>query len=144
MAKTIEEVMTRDVEVIHPNDTVREAAEKMAQLNVGPIPVCDGQTILGMITDRDIVVRVIAQGMDPNVTRVADAMTANVQYCFMDDDIDTALELMSSKQIRRLLVLDRNKKLVGIVALGDISQEASEHETAEALESISEPSAPMH
>jgi CBS domain-containing protein len=144
MAKKIEEVMTRDVEVINPNDTVREAAEKMAQLNVGPIPVCDGQTILGMITDRDIVVRVIAQGMDPGVTRVADAMTANVQYCFMDDDIDTALQLMSEKQIRRLLVLDRNKKLVGIVALGDISQEASGRETAETLESISEPSAPMH
>jgi CBS domain-containing protein len=144
MAKMIEEVMTRDVEVINPNDTVRVAAEKMATLNVGPIPVCDGQRIMGMITDRDIVVRVIAQGLDPNVTRVADAMTPNVEYCFMDDDIDTALELMSSKQIRRLLVLDRTKKLVGIVALGDLSQEAGEHETGEALESISEPSAPMH
>jgi CBS domain-containing protein len=144
MAKTIESVMTRDVEVINPNDTVREAAEKMATLNVGPIPVCDGQRILGMITDRDIVVRVIAKGLDPNVTRVADAMTANVEYCFMDDDIRTVLQHMADKQVRRLIVVDHSKKLVGIVALGDLSQEASEREAGEALESISEPSAPLH
>lgn len=144
MAKRIEDVMTRDVEVIGPNDTVREAAEKMATLNVGPIPVCDGQRIQGMITDRDIVVRVIAKGLDPSSTRVAEAMTAQVEYCFMDDDIDTALQHMADKQVRRLIVLDRNKKLVGIVALGDISQEASGRDTGETLESISEPSVPMH
>ena len=142
MAKTIREVMSSDVEVINPNDTLRDAAEKMRSLNVGPLPVCDGQRILGMITDRDIVVRAIALGRDPNTTQVADAMSSGIEYCFDDDNTDGVLRRMKEKQIRRMIVVDRNKKLVGIVSLGDLSGEVSEAKVGEALEGISEPSSP--
>ncbi len=140
MAKMIREVMSSDVEVINPNDTLRDAAEKMRSLNVGPLPVCDGQRILGMITDRDIVVRAIALGRDPNTTQVADAMSSGIEYCFDDDDAEGVLDKMRNKQIRRIIVVDRNKKLVGIVAIGDLSGEISERKVGEALEGISEPS----
>jgi CBS domain-containing protein len=138
----IREVMTRDVEVINPNDTLRDAAEKMRSLNVGPLPVCDGQRILGMITDRDIVVRAIAVGKDPNATQVSEVMSSGIEYCFDDDDTEGVLERMRDKQLRRMIVVDRNKKLVGIIALGDLAGEVSEHKVGEALEGISEPSSP--
>ena len=140
MAQTIREVMSSDVEVINPNDTLRDAAEKMRSLNVGPLPVCDGERILGMITDRDIVVRAIALGRDPNTTQVADAMSSGIEYCFDDDNVDDVLRQMRVKQIRRMIVVDRSKKLVGIVALGDLSGEVSEQKVGETLEGISEPS----
>jgi CBS domain-containing protein len=143
MARSIREVMSSDVEVINPNDTLRDAAEKMRSLNVGPLPVCDGQRILGMITDRDIVVRAIALGKDPNTTQVADAMTSGIEYCFDDDNVDDVLHTMKVKQIRRMIVVDRSKKLVGIVALGDLSGEVSEQKVGETLEGISEPSSPI-
>ncbi|MFL5354221.1 CBS domain-containing protein [Archangium sp.] len=142
MARMIREVMTRDVEVINPNDTLRDAAEKMRSLNVGPLPVCDGQRILGMITDRDIVVRAIAVGKDPNSTQVSDVMSSGIEYCFDDDATEGVLERMRDKQIRRMIVVDRNKKLVGIIALGDLAGEVSESKVGEALEGISEPGAP--
>lgn len=142
MARMIREVMTRDVEVIHPNDTVRDAAEKMRTLNVGPIPVCDGERVLGMLTDRDIVVRGIALGKDPNSTPVSDVMTSGIEYCFDDDDADGVLERMREKQLRRFIVVDHDKKLVGIIALGDLAGEISEHKVGEALQGISEPSSP--
>ena len=142
MARTIREVMTRDVEVINPNDTLRDAAEKMRSLNVGPLPVCDGQRILGMITDRDIVVRAIAVGKDPNSTQVSDVMSSGIEYCFDDDDTEGVLDRMRDKQIRRMIVVDRNKKLVGIIALGDLAGEVSERKVGEALEGISEPGSP--
>jgi len=138
----IREVMTRDVEVINPNDTLRDAAEKMRSLNVGPLPVCDGQRILGMITDRDIVVRAIAVGKDPNSTQVSDVMSSGIEYCFDDDATEGVLDRMRDKQIRRMIVVDRNKKLVGIIALGDLAGEVSESKVGEALEGISEPGAP--
>lgn len=140
MAKKIREVMTRDVEVINPKDTLRDAAEKMRSLNVGPLPVCDGQRVLGMITDRDIVVRAIAVGKDPASTPVSEAMSSGIQWCFEDDDVDSVLARMKEHQLRRFIVVDQNKKLVGIVALGDLSQEVSEAKVGEALEGISEPS----
>ena len=140
MAKKIREVMTRDVEVINPTDTLRDAAEKMRSLNVGPLPVCDGQRVLGMITDRDIVVRAIAIGKDPASTPVSEAMSPGIQYCFEDDDVDTVLDRMKENQLRRFIVVDKNKKLVGIVAIGDLSQEVSDATVGEALEGISEPS----
>ncbi len=142
MAKMIREVMTRDVEVINPNDTLRDAAEKMRSLNVGAIPVCDGQRVLGMLTDRDIVVRAIALGRDANSTQVADAMSSGIAYCFDDEDADSVLDKMRDKQIRRFIVVDHNKKLVGIVAIGDFTGAVSERKVGEALEGISEPSTP--
>jgi len=139
----VEEVMTRDVEVVSPEDTLRDVAEKMRTLNVGPLPVCDGQKLQGIITDRDIVVRAVSQGMDPNSTPVSQVMTDEVEYIFADEGIEVAAHRMREEQIRRILVVDRDKKLVGILSLGDISQAAGEQEAGRTLEAISEPSQPM-
>src|SRR5512138_1557443 len=114
----LRDVMTRNVEIISPEATLAQAAEKMRQLNVGPLPVCDGRRLQGMITDRDVTVRATAEGSDPRATKVRDVMTPGVVYCFEDQDVREAAQLMQQKQIRRLLVLDRNKDLVGIVSLG--------------------------
>ncbi|ATB44400.1 CBS domain-containing protein [Cystobacter fuscus] len=139
MAQTIREVMTRDVEVIGPQDTLRDAAEKMRSLNVGALPVCAGERVVGMITDRDIVVRAIALGMDSASTSVEDAMTGNVQFCFEDDDAMGVLARMRDMQVRRIIVVNEEERLVGIVSLGDLSQTISERRVGEALEGISEP-----
>jgi len=139
MAKLIRDVMTRDVEVIRPNDTLREAARMMRDLDVGPIPVCDGQRVQGMITDRDIVVRAIAEALDPAQTRVADIMTKGIEFCFDDDQAEDVLERMAEQQLRRFIVVDRDKKLVGIVALGDLAGSESGQRVGKALEGISEP-----
>jgi CBS domain-containing protein/uncharacterized protein (DUF2267 family) len=139
----ISEVMTRDVEVVSPDDTLQDAAELMRTLNVGPIPVCDGEKLVGIITDRDIVVRAVAQGMDPTDTRVSQAMTDQVECVFADEDIEVAVWKMREEQIRRILVVDHDNKLVGIVSLGDIATALGEQEAGETLEAISEPSQPM-
>jgi CBS domain-containing protein len=117
----VRDVMTPHVEVIHPGATLREAAQKMKSLDVGPIPVCDGERIQGILTDRDITVRATAEGRDPNTTRVRDVMTEDVFYCFEDQDVQDAAEIMERAQIRRLVVLNRDKRLVGIVSLGDLA-----------------------
>ena len=119
----LRDVMTRGVQVIHPDATLAEAAEKMKSLDIGPLPVCDGEKLVGMITDRDLATRAISAGKDPNATRVHEVMTEGVRYCFEDDDIKTAAEIMGQAQIRRLPILSRNKRLVGIVSLGDLAIE---------------------
>jgi CBS domain-containing protein len=142
--KKIKDVMSPGVEVVTPNTTLREAAERMRDLNVGPLPICDGQKLAGMVTDRDIVVRGIAMGHDPNTSKVRDVLTADVEYCYEDDSVEKAARYMGDKQIRRLMVVDKNKNLVGIVSLGDISQEISGKKAGETLEEISEPSRPNY
>lgn len=139
----INEVMTRDVEIIHPNATLAEAAQKMKTLNIGPLPVCDGQTVLGMVTDRDITIRATADGSDPTTTKVRDVMTPDVEYVFDDQDVEDAAKLMAEKQIRRVVVLNHDKRLVGIVAMADLAVDADEDKLmGQTLESISEPAAP--
>jgi CBS domain-containing protein len=142
----IREIMTRDVEVIPSDAPVREAATKMKYLDVGVILVCDGQKLAGLVTDRDIAVRVVAEGRDSSRTKVSDVMTTDISYCFEDQEVDEAASLMEVNQIRRLPILDREKRLVGILSLGDISvrTEGTEDQdlAAEALEEISEPAAP--
>lgn len=136
------DVMTRDVEVISPDDPVREAAEKMRALNVGVIPVCDGDKIRGMVTDRDIVVRGLAVGKGVE-TKISEIMTPEVAWLYEDRDVDEAARLMKEKQIRRVLVLNHDKKLVGIVSLGDLATEArNEQLSGDVLEGVSEPSTP--
>lgn len=142
--KSVMEVMTKDVEIINPNDSLKDAAEKMRTLNVGPLPVCEGDKLMGIITDRDIVVRAVSQGMDPNNTRVSQAMTDEIEYVYEDDDISTVVRKMKDEQIRRILVVNRDKKLVGIVALGDLAEAMDTQEAGKTLESISEPSQPAH
>jgi CBS domain-containing protein len=136
----VKDVMTRGAECIPPDASLQEAARKMKSLDVGPLPVCDRDRLAGMLTDRDIVVRAVAEGRDPRTTRVRDAMTEGVTYCFEDDDVNEAARLMKEKQIRRLIVLNRDKRLAGIVSLGDLAVETSdEHLTGKTLEHISQP-----
>jgi CBS domain-containing protein len=141
--KRVRDVMTPGVEVIHPRSTVAEAAEKMKDLDVGILPVCDGDRLMGMLTDRDIVVRIIADQRDPKQTTVIDAMTPQVAYCFEDEDVQEAAMLMVDKQIRRLPVLNRDKRLVGIVSLGDLAVQTKNTQlSGEVLEYVSEPAEP--
>jgi CBS domain-containing protein len=139
----VHEIMTPYVEVIHPDVTLKEAAEKMSRLEIGPLPVCDGKRLVGMLTDRDITVRATARGCDPNTTKVRDAMTSEVVYCFADQEVRIAAQMMEMRQIRRIPVLDRDKRLVGIVSLGDLSVETQDQElAAKTLEGVSEPGKP--
>lgn len=135
------DVMTRDVRVIQPDRTVRDAARLMDEMNVGVLPVCDGRRLVGMITDRDITVRSTAAGIAPDQHAVPEIMTDNVEWCFDDDDVDEIVEIMSRHQIRRIPVVDRGKRLVGIVALGDLATD-SEENASRALRKISTPSEP--
>ena len=140
----VKEIMTREVEVIHPNNTLEEAAKKMKDLDIGPLPVCEDKRVLGMLTDRDITVRATADGQDPWTSKVNEVMSPQITYCFEDQDVTEAARLMKEKQVRRLLVLDRGKRLAGIVSLGDLAVEArNEQLVGEALEGISEPSSPQ-
>lgn len=112
--------MTRTVEVIGPDLTVREAAEKMRIAHIGFLPVCDGTRLVGTLTDRDIAVRVDAYGKDSGATKVREVMTPRVEWCFEDDSIGRAARRMEEKQIRRLPVINHEKKLVGVVSRGDL------------------------
>jgi CBS domain-containing protein len=139
----IKDVMTRGVEVVRPDETLQQAARKMKSIDVGPLPVCDGERLVGMITDRDIIVRATAEGRDPKTTPVKEAMTPGVVYVFEDQDIEEAALLMKQRQIRRLVVLDNNKRLVGILSLGDLAEDSGDDQlSGEVLEGVSEPSEP--
>ncbi|MGK9167910.1 CBS domain-containing protein [Inquilinus limosus] len=133
--------MTSDVAVVGPQDSIRRAAQMMEKLDVGSLPVCDGKRLVGMITDRDITVRAVAAGRDPDNTIVADAMSGDVCWCWEDDDAQEVSELMGEAQIRRMPVLDADKQLIGMVSLGDL---ATKHApgAAETLEEVSTPPAP--
>lgn len=140
----VREIMTKNVEVVRPDATLQDAARKMKGLDVGPMPVCDGDRLLGMLTDRDITIRAVADGMDPRQTAVGNLMTPDVVYCFDDQDVRDAARIMQDRQIRRLLVLNRDKRLVGIVSLGDIAVDTQSAGTSgETLERVSEPSEPQ-
>ena len=140
----VKEVMTRGVECMRPDATLQEAARKMRELDVGPLPVCgDNDRLVGMLTDRDITVRAVAEGQDPKSALVRDIMTPSIIYCFEDQDVTEAARLMKENQIRRLVVLNRNKRLVGIVSLGDLAVETGDEELAgKTLEEVSEPARP--
>lgn len=140
--QTIREVMTPDVQTISPQETVQRAAQLMDELNVGAIPVCDGDRLVGMITDRDITVRSVAAGQSPDQTFVGDVMSTDVRTCHTDEEVDDVLDKMGDVQIRRVPVLDaQSKQLVGIVSLGDIATKT--HGSADqALDEISSPSEP--
>jgi CBS domain-containing protein len=134
------EIMTPNVEVIRPEATLKEAAEKMSRLDIGPLPVCDGDQLVGMLTDRDITVRAVAAGRDPNTTQVAEVMTPEVVYCFADQEVEEAAKMMERFQIRRVPVLGHDQRLVGIVALADIALQGGDRDVAEdTLEGVSVP-----
>ena len=144
MATKVSEVMTRAVDVISPEATLDEAAERMKRLDVGPLPVCDGDRLLGMITDRDITVRATAESRDPTTTRVSEIMTPEVVFTYEDEDVKNAAQLMQEHQLRRLVVLNRDKKLVGIVSLGDLAVETKDDKLkGQVLEDVSKPAEPQ-
>jgi len=140
----LRDIMTRNVVCVRPDDTLEMAARKMRDLDVGPLPVCgENDRLAGMVTDRDITVRGVAEGKDPATTPVREVMTEEIVFSFEDQDIEDAARTMKDRQIRRLVVLNRNKRLVGIVSLGDLATGTADTErTGEVLEDISEPSTP--
>ena len=135
----VSQILSRDVETIRPDTTVKEAAQRMRSMDVGSLPVCDGRNLLGMVTDRDITIRITAEGRDAANTPVQEAMTPDVTFVFEDQDVQDAAKIMRDQQIRRLPVLSRDKQLVGILALGDIAQTGNDRLAGDALEQISEP-----
>jgi CBS domain-containing protein len=139
----IREIMTRDVEVIRPDATLQEAARKMRDLDVGAIPVCDGRKLQGMLTDRDITIRSTAEGADPTQQRVMETMTPEVYYCFENQTVEDVALLMMEKQVRRIPVINENRELVGIVAIGDVAVDHDDDEiSGAALNEISKPAKP--
>ena len=139
----LNDIMTADPVVLSPEATLTEAARRMRDLDSGVMPVGERDRLVGMLTDRDITVRATAEGKDPNTTPVREAMTPDVVSCFEDDDIGLAARKMEEHQIRRLIVLNRDKRLVGIASLGDIAVHAANDRLAgEVTEAVSEPAQP--
>jgi CBS domain-containing protein len=140
----VADIMTRDVRSMGPQDSVVQAAQVMEELNVGVIPVCEGEKLVGMVTDRDIVVRGVAQSKDPKSTRLADVMSSSVRMAHEDEDVDEVLSEMARSQIRRMPVVDQQDRLVGIISLGDIAAKDPEDEAdvAMSLGDISSPAEP--
>ena len=134
----IRDAMTTEVQLCTPDDTLRDAAEAMAALDCGLLPVTDNERLVGMISDRDIAIRGVGMGRGPD-SRVGDVMTADVKYCFDDQDVEEVTANMGDIQVRRLPVLNRQKQLIGIIALGDIARARAGGGTAEALSQISRP-----
>jgi CBS domain-containing protein len=134
----IKDVMSQNVELASPTQTIRQVALSMAKLDAGALPVAEKDHLVGMITDRDIAIRAVATGHGPN-TPVRDVMTKEVKYCFDDEDIEDVALNMGDIKVRRLPVLSREKRLVGIVALGDIARVNGPSPAGDALCSISEP-----
>ncbi len=120
----ISEIMTKDVEYVGPDESLQNAAARMKALGVGTLPVCENASVVGMLTDRDITVRAVAEGRDPHTTKVRDVMSGELICCYLDQDVEVAAHLMRSQQIRRVLVLDRDKQLAGIVSLSDLALES--------------------
>ena len=134
----VQDLMTREVAMINSDQTIQKAARLMAELDVGILPVGEGDRLVGMLTDRDIAVRGLAKGKSPN-TKVRDVMTPKVKYCFVDQDIDEIAVNMADIQVRRLPVLSRDKRLVGILSLCDIAVSDDPDQAVEALSGISRP-----
>ena len=141
----VREVMTRAVETVAPDASLHQAAQALAAIGVGSLPVCDGRRLVGAVTDRDIVVRGVAPGRSPVDMLVREVMTADVAWAYDDESAEDVLARMQALQVRRLAVLDRQKSLVGIVSLGDIATEpraADREEVGAAVAEISDPSRP--
>jgi len=135
----VSQILTRQVETIGPDTTVQEAAQRMRSGDIGSLPVCDGRRLIGMVTDRDITIRITAEGRDAARTPVQEAMTPGIDFVFEDQDVQEAARIMKDRQIRRLPVLSRDKQLVGIVSLGDVAVAGDDRTSGDALQHISEP-----
>lgn len=134
----VADVMSRDVTIATPNDTLQKVAKIMREEDTGFIPVGENDRLVGMLTDRDITVRAVAEGKAPNKTRVRDVMSQDVKYVYDDESIEDAARNMSELQLRRLPVLNRDKRLVGVISIGDLAQGGPEH-AGDALKGIAKP-----
>jgi CBS domain-containing protein len=134
----VSEAMTRDVRVANPDQSIREAAQMMVDLDAGALPVGAEDRLIGMITDRDIAIRGVAKGRTPD-TPVRDVMTADVKYCFEDEEIENVARNMAEIQVRRLPVVNREKRLVGIIAIADLAANEDLEVVGAAVSGISEP-----
>jgi CBS domain-containing protein len=138
-AMKIRDAMTRDVCMVRPDQTLRDAAHMMAELDIGALPVQENDRLVGMITDRDIAVRAVAEGWGSD-TQIRKVMSSEIKYCYDDQDIEEVTRNMSDQRLRRLPVMNRDKRLVGILSLGDLAREGSTQDDAgEALCGISRP-----
>ena len=133
----VSEIMTTNVECVTPETTVTELADKMKSLDVGFLAVCEKDRIAGTVTDRDIVIRAIAGGRDLKSIKAREIMSKEVHWCFENDDVKDVAEKMRDKEVRRMLLLDQNKRLVGVVSIGDIAK-VEEQESGKTLKDISE------
>lgn len=134
----IRHAMTPDVRMVHPHLSIREAAQLMAEQDIGALPVGENDRVVGMVTDRDIAVRAVGQGLGCD-TPIEQVMSRDLTYCFDDEDLDRAARTMAGTQVRRLLVLDRDKRLVGILSLSDLSVHAETGLLGIAVSGISVP-----
>lgn len=136
----LNEIMTKEVETVHPENTLQEAARKMRVRDVGFLPVVEGDQFVGVLTDRDIVLRTTAEGMSPNTAIGRELMTSPVIYCYEDQDVEEAARLMEEHQVRRVVVLSReDNRLAGVVSLGDLAKNGEKGTSADVLQSVSEP-----
>ena len=135
----IQDVMTADVSFVRPDTPILEIARKMRDGDIGATPVVEDERLVGMVTDRDVVVRVIAEGGDVRTKTARDAMSPGILYCFVDESVEAVLENMGDQRIRRLPVVDRDKRLVGVVSLGDLALSGKRKAAGEALQEISQP-----
>lgn len=134
----IQDIMTPNPEYIQPETTVVEAAKKMKEMDVGLLPVGDGKRLKGMLTDRDLVIRVTAENLDASSTPVSDVMTPDIIYAYQDQEVKEAVEIMEKERIRRLIILDHDKNMTGIVALADLATRTPDKGPAtHALEAVS-------
>lgn len=138
----VHEIMTAHARCVSPDNTLVEAAGLMRQLDVGALPVCDDDKLRGMVTDRDLVLRGVADGRDPNTTSIRDVMSQGVIYVLADQPVEEAVQIMENRQIRRLPVLNRGKRMVGIVSLGDIATSSNPAFSGMALRDVSMPAEP--
>lgn len=137
---TAKDIMTKDIKVVSPRTTLHEAAQIMETRNIGMVPVAEDSNVLGILTDRDIVVRAISKGKNPDTIKTEDIMSKEIERCFEDQDAEEVAEKMEKMQIRRMPVFDRNNKLVGIISLGDFSIRYGTDKACEMLREISKPS----
>ena len=141
----LKDVMTREVEIVEPDATLKEVSQRMKALDIGVLPVCENDRVIGLITDRDITVRAIAEGRNPSTTKASEIMSQDLICGFEEQDVKEAASIMEERQIRRMPVLDRNQHIVGIVSLGDLAVKTRDEKLAgKTLEGISEPAHPSY
>ena len=139
----LKDIMSRNVEVVSAGASLRDAARKMKELDVGLIPVCDGDRLKGVLTDRDITIRATADGRDPAPTMVSEVMSTDLAYGLEDQEVEEAVTVMEARQIRRLPIVNKEKRLIGIVTLADIAVHYGDRDlSGEALEEVSAPAEP--